>query len=29
MVEHTAHSWQVLDFNKMLGEKRVRLDERE
>jgi hypothetical protein len=29
MVEHTAHSRQVLDLDKMLGEKRVRLDEQE
>jgi peptide deformylase len=27
MAEHTTHSKQVLDFNKMLGEKRARLDE--
>jgi hypothetical protein len=29
MVEHTARSRQVLDLDKMLGEKRARLDEQE
>jgi hypothetical protein len=29
MAEHTARGRQVLDFDKMLGEKRARLDEQE
>jgi hypothetical protein len=29
MAEHTAHNRQVLDFDKMLGEMRASLDERE
>jgi hypothetical protein len=29
MPEHTAHDRHVLDFDKMLGEKRARFDERE
>jgi hypothetical protein len=29
MAEHTTRGWQVPDFDRMLGEKRARLDERE